>query len=165
MTVQTYSTRSDVEAIWSPAAVIRSADDDQDGSLSAAEEGYITRAIERAANKMNAVLETRYVLADLAGNAWYRDANAAIAAYLLATRRGNPAPEEIQRQHAECQADLDEILAGRLKVPHAEESRETIPTVTNFDTQLHARRTKVRRVNETSTGGSPPAGRKSHSID
>ena len=165
MSTQTYCTRADVEAVWSPAAVIRSVDDDQDGELSAAEEAYITRALERAANRINACLEVRYTLADLVDNTWCRDTNAALATYLLATRRGNPAPDQIQEQYEGYLADLAEIRAGRLKVPQVEESHETIPTVTNFDTQLRARRTKVRRVNETSTGSAPPSTRKSHSTD
>ena len=42
-------------------------------------------------HKINSYLEVRYSLADLADNAWCRDANAAVAAHLLATRRGNRA--------------------------------------------------------------------------
>jgi phage gp36-like protein len=162
MTTQTYCNQADLEALWSAAAVLRSADDDEDGALSAAEEGYIARAIERAANKMNACLETRYALAALSGNTWCRDCNAAIAAYLVATRRGNPAPEHIAREYASFFDDLNDIRAGRLKVPQAGDTHETIPTVTNFDTDLHESRSKVRRVGETSTGGPPPSGRKSH---
>jgi len=162
MAVQTYCTQTDVEAIWSAAAVLRSVDDDQDGSASALEQTCVTGAIERAANKMNATLETRYTLSELAGNAWCRDANAAMAAYELATRRGNPAPEQIAQHRDNYLADLEEIRAGRLKVPQVSESCETIPTVTNFDTELRASRTKVRRVGQTSTGSSPPGGRKSH---
>ena len=81
-----------------------------------------------------------------------------MAAHLLATRRGNPAPEPLQRQHDEAHRDLRAILQGRMKVPQAVESIETTPTVTNFDTDLRRRRAKVRRVGQTSTG-QPPTGR------
>ena len=161
----TYCVKADVEAIWSATAVLRWADDDQDGALSPTEEGYVTRAIEQAANKINASLETRYSLADLNENAWCRDANAIVAAYLLATRRGNPAPKHVGRQYEDTLADLNEIRAGRLKVPQVPESLENTPTVTNFDTQLGAPRAKVRRVGETSTGSPPPSGRKSFPAD
>jgi len=161
----TYCTRADIEAIWSAAAVLRAADDDQDGALSSGEEDVIASVIERAANRMNASLEVRYALIDLAGNGWCRDANAAMAAYLLATRRGNAAPEHIQGIHEAYLADLDQIRTGRLKVPEVAESQETIPTVTNFDTDLRAERSKVRRVGETSTGSHPPAGRWSRSAE
>lgn len=165
MPTQIYCSRADIDAIWSSAAVTRSADDDQDGTLSATELGYIDLAIERAANRMNACLEMRYVLSQLASNTWCRDCNAAISALLLATRRGNPAPDHIQEQYESFLSDLAEVRAGRLKVPQALDSEETIPTVTNFDTELRARRSKVRRVDETSTGKPPPSGRKSVSID
>ena len=96
---QTYCTKTDIEAIWPAASLLASVDDDTNGSLSATEEGYITRAIERAANILNARLEVRYRVADLAGNSWCRDANAAIAAYLLSTRRGAAAPDHLQEQY------------------------------------------------------------------
>jgi phage gp36-like protein len=165
MPTQTYCTRADVEAMWSPLAVLRSVDDDEDGALSPTEEAAIDRAIERAANVANASLEMRYALADLASNTWCRDCNAALAAYFLATRRGNPAPEHVQRQYDSFVHDLAEIRAGRLKVPQAADSHETTPAVTNFDTELAAHRTKVRRVPETSTGSAPPGEVKSQSVE
>jgi hypothetical protein len=116
---QTYCVRADIEAVWPPSLLVASVDDDASGSLSATEEAYITRAIERAANLMNARLEMRYALADLAANTWCRDANATIAAWLLATRQGSPAPQALADQSAAYLADLDQIAAARLKVPEA----------------------------------------------
>src|SRR5438093_13174295 len=119
---QTYCTRSDIEAIWPPASLVASVDDDGNGTLSATEESYITRAIERAANFINSRLEMRYRLTDLATSTWCRDANAAIAAYWLATRRGAAAPAQLQQQYDAYVAALAEIAAGRLKVPQQAES-------------------------------------------
>ena len=136
MTTQTYCVKADLEAIWPPADLLASVDDDTSGTLSASEEGYITRAIERAANLMNARLELRYKLADLASNLWCRDANAAIAAYWLATRRGDPAPAQLTQQYAAYLADLADIAAGKLKVPGATESFDQSPGVTNFAVNL-----------------------------
>ena len=90
--MQTYCTKTDIEAIWPPASLLASVDDDSTGTLSATEDGYITRAIERAANLINSRLAMRYKLADLAANTWCRDANAAIAAYWLSTRRSGTRP-------------------------------------------------------------------------
>src|SRR5829696_2377888 len=129
---QTYCVKADIEALWPPADLLASVDDDTSGTLSATEEGYITRAIERAANLMNARLELRYTLAELASNAWCRDANAAIAAYWLATRRGEAAPAQLTQQYAAYLADLADIAAGKLKVPAAIESFDQTPGVTNF---------------------------------
>src|SRR5947209_4482714 len=46
---QIYCTKSDIDAIWPPADVLASVDDDGNGTLSATEASYIDRAIERAA--------------------------------------------------------------------------------------------------------------------
>jgi len=149
---QTYCTRSDIEAIWPPADLVASVDDDLSGTLSATEEGYITRAIERAANFMNARLEMRYRLADLAGNTWCRDANTAIAAYWLATRRGAAAPPQLAQQYEAYVAALAEIAAWRMKVPQQAESFAAMPAVTNFEVHLDEPHRKARRVEETSVG-------------
>ena len=132
----TYCVKADIEAIWPPAEVLASVDDDATGTLSATEEGYITRAIERAANFLNARLELRYRLSDLAGNAWCRDANAAIAAYWLSTRRGEAAPAHLQQQYDAYVAEVSDIAMGKAKVPEVRESFDTGPGVTNFQTRL-----------------------------
>jgi phage gp36-like protein len=147
---QTYCTRADIEAIWPPTSLLASVDDDANGTLSATEESYITRAIERAANFMNAKLELRYRLTDLAANAWCRDANAAIAAFWLATRRGDPAPAQLAQQYDAYAAALSAIAAGWLKVPQASESFDTAPGVTNFEVRLDEPHRKAQRVDETS---------------
>ena len=66
--MHTYCLQADIEAIWPPDELLASVDDDASGTLSPTEQGYITRAIERAANLMNARLETRYRLSELATN-------------------------------------------------------------------------------------------------
>ena len=62
MTTFTYCTQADVEAVWNPAAILQAVDDDLSGVLTSAKEQTIQRAIERAANRMNAYLEQRYRL-------------------------------------------------------------------------------------------------------
>ena len=143
---QTYCLKADIEALWTVAAVLASVDDDTSGALSAAEEGYITRAIQRAAERMNAYLEERYVLAELATNTWCRDANAAIAAYLLSIRRGSSAPAPFQLQYDSLMSDLFEIARGRLKVPEAKESVDTTPTVSNFTVNLSGTEDRIHKV-------------------
>ena len=143
---QTYCLKPDIEALWTAAAVLASVDDDSSGTLSATEEGYITRAIERAAERMNAYLEERYVLSELATSTWCRDANAAIAAYLLSIRRGDAAPAPFQSQYDGLMSDLFEIACGRLKVPQANESVETIPSVSNFVVDLSGTGERIRKL-------------------
>ena len=78
---------------------------------------------------MNAYLATRYQLADLAGNTWCRDANAALAVWLLAIRKlaTPPAPLETLRWFYLDQ--LTAIQAGRLKVPLVADRTESLPAV------------------------------------
>jgi hypothetical protein len=142
-----------MEAIWPAASLLASVDDDANGSLSATEEGYITRAIERAGNLINARLEVRYRLSDLAANTWCRDANAAIAAYLLSTRKGAAAPAHLQQQYDAYMAALGGIAVGTQKVPQAEESFSALPSVTNFAVRLDEAWRKAEVVEETSVKG------------
>lgn len=128
----TYCTSADLEAVWAPDQILESVDDDTSGTLSAGEEAFIDRAIERAAGRMNAYLELRYSLASLASNEWCRDCNAAIAVYLLSIRRGEPAPTVLQEQYDSYFAELLEIAAGRRVVPGVTTPRDTLPSVSNY---------------------------------
>jgi hypothetical protein len=145
---QTYCTKADIEAIWPAANLLASVDDDTSGTLSATEDGYITRAIERAANLINSRLEVRYRVVDLALNTWCRDANAAIAAYLLATRRGAAAPAHLQQQYDAYMDALADIGLGKQKVPEQAEGFSALPTVSNFEIALDERYRKARVVEE-----------------
>ena len=150
MTTQIYCTQSDIEAIWPPGDLLASVDDDASGTLSATELSYIDRAIERAANFINARLEMRYRLTDLSENTWCRDANAAIAAYWLSTRRGAAAPAQLQQQYDAYVAQLVAIVAGSIKLPQQAESFELMPGVSNFAIRLDEPWRKAQRVDETS---------------
>jgi phage gp36-like protein len=150
MTTQIYCTQSDIEAIWPPGDLLASVDDDASGTLSATELGYIDRAIERAANFLNARLEMRYRLTDLSENTWCRDANAAIAAYWLSTRRGAVAPAQLQQQYDAYVAQLVAIVAGSIKLPQQAESFELMPGVSNFEIRLDEPWRKAQVVDETS---------------
>ena len=89
MATTTYCVRADIETIYSAHGVNMAADDDMDGIVLAAEEVYVTRAIVRAAGKINSRVQKRYTLSDLSSNDWIRDVNATLAAQILARRRGN----------------------------------------------------------------------------
>ena len=150
MATQIYCAKADIEAIWPAESLLASVDDDTSGTLSATELGYIDRAIERAANFINARLEMRYALSDLASNTWCRDANAAIAAYWLSTRRGLAAPAHLQQQYDAYVAELVAIVAGAIKLPQQAESLDFAPGVMNFEIRLDDSRRKAHGVDETS---------------
>ena len=100
---------------------------------------------------MNATLSLRYTPADLAANAWCRDANAAIAAYWLSTRRGLAAPAHLQQQYDAYTAILGEIAAGRQCLPEAPDRADNVASVTNFTIALAEPWQKAQRVDEAST--------------
>lgn len=127
-----YCTRTDVEHVWNPADVLAAADDDASGTLSTEEEAHITHAIEQAAEQMNAYLAGQYVLADLADNLWCRDVNAVLAAYCLATRSGDAAPDGLAERATRCFAQLEQIRQGKLTVPEVVSSIADKPVATNF---------------------------------
>lgn len=137
-----YCTSADLEAIWDPALMLASVDDDADDVLDALEQTYLDRAIERAAGRMNAYLETRFTLSSLAGNAWCRDANAAIAVYLLAIRRGEAAPAVLQEQYDAYFDELHDIAAGRLNIPGV--GSASAISVTNFQFDVGESRARPR---------------------
>lgn len=144
MTTTVYCAAADLDAIWDPALLLAAVDDDADDVLDALEQTYLDRAIERAAARMNAYLEFRYSLSSLASNSWCRDANAAIAVYLLAIRRGETAPAVLQEQYDAYFAELHEIAAGRLNLPGVS-SATTGLSVTNFQFDIQQSRALPRR--------------------
>lgn len=158
MATTTYCNRADVDAILSTVGVTAFADDDEDGSLDATELGYVTRAIERAANRMNAFLEMRYELSDLSGNDWCRDANAALAAFLLGGRRNNPVSPVLSTENTQFLDDLKEIRDNNMTVPGAFDSNDALPSVTNFRPERSRGQAPVRVIREESTRSDPPAG-------
>ena len=163
MPTLTYCTHADVEAAWTAAAVLAAVDDDGDSAISESEAAIITRAIERAANRLNAAIGMRYPLAALVANEWCRDCNALLAAYLLATRRGAAAPDQLQEQYEAFIADLEDIVALRKCVPQVPVLTELAPTVTNFRVDPQQSAATIRRVAETSTGNSPAPSVQSYS--
>lgn len=144
MTTTVYCTSADLDAIWDPALLLATVDDDADDVLDALEQTYLDRAIERAAARMNAYLEFRYSLSSLSTNSWCRDANAAIAVYLLAIRRGEAAPAVLQEQYDAYFAELHEIAAGRLNLPGVSAQAGGL-SVTNFQFDIQQSRALPRR--------------------
>ncbi len=160
MAATTYCVQADVNAVLSEAGVRNFADDNDDGSNTTTETSYVTRAIERGAGKMNSILDTIYKLSDLSGNEWCRDCNAAIAAKLLAGRRGNPVPESLVTDCDEYMETLKEIQLGQQKVPGINPSFNNAPTTTNYRPEIGKREMPIRVDVQDSTGESPEGNRK-----
>lgn len=139
-----YCTRADIEALWPPGDLIASVDDDGDGVLSPLEESHIERAIERAGWFLEARLCLRYRPADLAANPWCREACAVLAAWWLACRRGGP-PPALQSLYDACRMQLDQIVAGRARLPGVPDAPGNLPAAQRFTLHWEQRSAVVRR--------------------
>ena len=155
MATTTYCVRADIDAVLSVHAVDRAIDDDMDGAIEAGETALVTTMIERAASRMNSRIEMRYTLSKLSGNDWVKFVNASIAAQMLTRRRGNGVPPSLQEEVDEFLSDIDEIRAGRMKIPEQNASLDYLPAVSNYDVQRGGRGPAVRVDTRTSTGGEP----------
>jgi len=156
MATTTYCTRTDIDAILSIHAVDRMIDDDGDGAIEAGESALVTTMIERAAGRINSRVEMRYTLSDLSSNDWIKFVNASIAAQMIARRRGNGVPPSLQEEVDEFLGDLDEILAGRMKIPEQNESLDYLPSVSVYDVRRGCQ-PSIRVDTRLSTGTDPHA--------
>lgn len=160
MPVQTYCDRADINSLIGEASVLACIDDDQDGLESAAESAIVASVIERAAVEMNAAIRHQYILSDVADNAWCKWANAQLAAYMLRTRRNNPA----EQSHIDAVTDIRRLLLevrwGRDQLPDQSPSHNHIPTVSNFRPELNNPNGPIAVDAQQSTGEAPGGNRK-----
>ena len=162
MPCQTYCVKADIEAIWPPASLLASVDDDSSGTLSATEEGYITRAIERAANLINvaagnAIHAGRPGRQHLVPRRQRRDRG------LLARRlaAAAAAPAHLSSNTTPTSPTLADIAAGHLKVPEAAESFDASARASRNFAIDHEPRTEGRRVeDEPGPNAGPGASRR-----
>ena len=152
MAAITYCVQADIESILSVAMVKRLTDDNEDGALSVTENSYVTDAIDVAATKMNATLEMRYTLSELAANDWCKWCNATLAAAVLSKRRANFVPPSIDSDAEEYKEVLKDIKAGKMKVPQASDSFGPLPMVSNMVIDMGNRHNKLRVDTSESTG-------------
>lgn len=151
----TYCVIADVAAVLSDAGVLACLDDDENGVLSVAEEALGTSAIERAAVKMNFVLQRRFVLSEL-DNDWCKWCNATLAAREICSRRNNaPVSESLGGAVKEFMDQLEAIGLGS-PIPEQAESFEHTPTVSVLKPELWHRQPIA--VLPTESDGSAPEG-------
>jgi hypothetical protein len=150
----------DVDYIWSRQGVDWRVDDDETGSIEAEDEQiWVTRAIEQGANEIVSYLARKYLMEPLIGNTFLRDVNASFAACWLARRRGNGVPAAMQ-QECDYYHEWLKVYAGfgsqelgipPLSLPGAVPLFTSQPSITNYAYDKAQGKTKVRRVEETST--------------
>ncbi|HVX15949.1 MAG TPA: hypothetical protein VHC22_32495 [Pirellulales bacterium] len=149
----TYCSIAEVQAVWSVFGVAARLDDDLDG----APELNQQVPIEQACSLMNRFLFKRYSAATIAASTWAKWCAATLAAVVLARRRGNAVPDDLQKEADDYRDVLKEIRAGREDLiaddgPATPVSDELM-AVSNLAIDGRWLRAKVRRVDSTSTGG------------
>lgn len=155
MATTTYCVRADIDAVLSVHGVDRMLDDDMDGAIEAGETALVTTMIERAASRMNSRIEMRYTLSDLSANDWMKFVNASIAAQMLTRRRGNGVPPSLQEEVDDFLSDIEDIRAGRMKIPEQNASLDYLPSVSNYEVRRGSCLPAVRVETRTSTAGEP----------
>jgi hypothetical protein len=159
----TYCTRTDLEAIISPAGLLACIDDDENGGTSPTADGYVTSAIENAASKINQKLSTsKYKPASISSNAWVKWTNAYLAIDILSRRRNNPAVESITSEIKERLELLDAVRAGREQLPEQTPDFDCLPAVSNLKPELYKYQNPIRVSVNESVGSTPDPTRKRH---
>ena len=108
----TYCTEADIEALLSVDGKVGRVDDDNNGSLSATESGYITKAINWATARLNMYLAPIYAQADLATDWVVNEWCVILACHWLSIRRGNPAPGSFVDQMKSVMEDIKLVRQG-----------------------------------------------------
>jgi hypothetical protein len=161
MAVTPLCTITEIEAKLSQFGLESCLDDDKDG---AADPTLADSVIEKASADVGQFLLVRYAPAAIAASAWVKWVTATFAARDASRRRGNPCPESLLE---ECKDYLEQLKAIRDGLePLIGDTGPVpprfndLPTVSNLIVDGRFRRSKIRRVEATSTGPAPQGGLK-----
>lgn len=110
------------------------------------------RVLVRAAAKVNRYCLRRYTAAKLAASEWVRVVAAEMAAYLLCTRKGNPAPSSVVDLWNMALEDLKLIKAGD-QIPDIAARKTGAPVLSNVRVRL--RPVMHTRVEQARSTGNP----------
>jgi phage gp36-like protein len=127
----TYTDRAAVERLLSAAGVRRRLDDGGDGQADAAESAALDDAIADATETVNYYLFSKYLPARLAASPWVWRRATVLAAYALAQRRGNPAPEPLAERAERAVEELEALADGPRVLPGVPLRMTLAPTWSN----------------------------------
>jgi hypothetical protein len=153
-----YCSQGDVEAILSIEGVESRLDDDQSGTVSPTESGYLNATIiPWATSWVNIYLMGRYDAAMLATSYVANDCTATRAARRLCQRRGNPVPESLAELFKEVQQLLADIKANKLSLEDVPERTSGSISWRNVHHSRHLlRRNRVQQpISERTTPARP----------
>lgn len=163
MSLTLYCSESDIDAILSAAGTDARIDDFDDGTTN---DTNSAAAIEQATEKVNFYLSRRYSPAYLVQSAWVKWATATIAAWIISRRRGNPVMGSLEEDYTKYIEQLEQIQRGEYDVPNIAPRFDVTPAGANYTVDGRFDRSKIRKIQPTSTGGPQQPGRKEfQSID
>lgn len=113
----TYCTEDDINALLGVDGVTGRLDDDDSGTVSAAEDLYLTAAINWATSKVNLYCLGFYEALDLSTSFIVNQWATVIACHWLSSRRGNPAPGSFKELYEETIKDLERIKSAEYQIP------------------------------------------------
>ena len=123
MSAGPYTTIAEMTSKADAAFILECADDDNSGTLSATETGYVTDRADEASDMFFARLGLRYTDAALAASPYIRRGATAVACWLLSKRRANP--PKFQSDYDfwfgkdGIPGELDKIEDGTKRIPDA----------------------------------------------
>lgn len=151
--VTLYAAAADVQFVWSEFGATARLDDDQDG---AEDPNLMNLALQKASLDVNRYLIQRYTVAVIAASTWARWATAYFAASIIATRRGNTLPTDLEAEIQRYRDDLQRIRDGKDHLQSdtglATPRNDSRPAVTNFGVDGRYPSQKIRRKPNISTG-------------
>ena len=140
----TYCSSDDISAFLSTVGKEGRVDDDNSGTLTATETGYITSAISWATDRINFFLFRRYDPACL-NDSWLVNQWAVIlACYWLSSRRGNPPPGSFGDLYKEAIEDLKKVHNGQFDIPNVGEREAGWPAWSNVRVDMLYQLRKLR---------------------
>lgn len=149
-----WTTKAEIESIWSALGVMLRLDDDDSGSNSVGENALLDDVIEEATETARRFLMHRYADAEVENNPWVRRRVSYLAAHYLSIRRGNPA--QFETKAGQILRELQDVRQGREWVPDAAPLGDLGPSLSNLSVDWRYNRSQVRVDPQTATGGDGP---------
>lgn len=125
-----YTSRAEMESIWSTLGVDNRLDDDDDGLVGSAEEDDLLRVMEEATDEVNGYLGGTYSLVTLGEVRRIRRMASYLACHFLSERRGN-LPSYCQKVE-DIRETLQRIRDGKIVLPGVPKAHEFLPGVSNY---------------------------------
>ncbi len=155
-----YCTEDDVLALIGQEGQDGRVDDDNSGSISPAEQLYLTAAINRATRRVNQYLMPRYPSSELYQSGIVNEWCSVVAAYLLCCRRGNPAAGSIKDLYDETVEWMKEVSAGTQSLADAASRHSAFPSWANIRYRLTNPLRRLRVEKPISENRDPSTGKR-----